>query len=156
MDDVTAHLEIVEYTDSLESHSLLDELKVLRQKVLQLQADFDLAKESTSKSLFRLKRKFYTGFPDYGVYATLLVFYEKLLESDAMHQCMGWEELQEWIWGKQTWATLQAAQCMGWEELQEWIWGKQTWATLQAANVRTVFSHFSETLSWGLMLFELD
>ena len=132
MDDVTAHLEIVEYTDSLESHSLLDELKVLRQKVLQLQADFDLAKESTSKSLFRLKRKFHTGFPDYGVYATLLVFYEKLLESDAMHQCMGWEELQEWIWGK------------------------QTWATLQAANVRTVFSHFSETLSWGLMFFELD
>ena len=94
LDDETAHLDSVEYidsveyVDSLQSHSLLSELEVLRQKVLQLQADLDLAKESTSKSLFRLKNieendelvKFYTGFPDY---ATLLVFYEKLLESDA-------------------------------------------------------------------------
>ena len=88
MDDETAHLDSVEYTDSLQSHSLLDELTVLRKKVSQLQTDLDLAKQSTSKSLFCLKNieendelvKFYTGFPDY---ATLLAFYEKLLESDA-------------------------------------------------------------------------
>ena len=96
MDDETAHLDSVEYIDSLQSHSLLSELEVLRQKISQLQADLDLAKESTSKSLFRLKNieendelvKFYTGFPDY---ATLLAFYEKLLESDAavMHQWAG-------------------------------------------------------------------
>ena len=55
MDDETAHLDSVEYIDSLQSHSLLSELEVLRQKVSQLQADLDLAKESTSKSLFRLK-----------------------------------------------------------------------------------------------------
>ena len=54
MDDETAHSDTAEYTDSLESHSLLDELKVLRQKVSQLQVDLDLAKKSTSKSLFCL------------------------------------------------------------------------------------------------------
>ena len=87
-DDEPAYSDSVEHVDSLQSHSILNELEVLRQKVSQLQADLDLAKESTSKSLFRLKNieendeliKFYTGFPDY---ATLLAFYEKLLEADA-------------------------------------------------------------------------
>ena len=94
MGEETAHSDSVEYVNSLQSHSLLNELEVLRQKVSQLQADLDLAKESTSTSLFRLKNieendelvKFYTGFPDY---ATLLAFYEKLLESDAA-------EMRQW------------------------------------------------------------
>ena len=54
-DDEPAYSDSVEHVDSLQSHSILNELEVLRQKVSQLQADLDLAKESTSKSLFVLR-----------------------------------------------------------------------------------------------------
>lgn len=64
------------------------ELAVLRQQVLQLQGTLAEANDTFSKSLFRLENikekeelvKFYTGFQDY---ATLLAFYETVLEADA-------------------------------------------------------------------------
>ncbi|XP_065905880.1 uncharacterized protein [Dysidea avara] len=74
--------------DSFEPVNFLDEVDHLRGKVSQLQAELELAKDAATKSLFRLQNikdndedvKYYTGFPDY---ATLLAFFEVLLESDA-------------------------------------------------------------------------
>ena len=61
---------------------------MLRLRVSQLQVELDSARKFATASLFRLENikvkeelvKFYTGFSDY---ATLLAFYETLLESDA-------------------------------------------------------------------------
>ena len=60
----------------------------LKLQVSQLQGELEEARNSATRSLFRLENikdknelvRFYTGFPDYG---TLLAFYEQILESDA-------------------------------------------------------------------------
>lgn len=73
----------------------MDEVDHLREKVSQLEAELELAKDAATKSLFRLENikdnedvKYYTGFPHYN---TFLAFFDVLLESDAtvMHQWDG-------------------------------------------------------------------
>jgi len=86
-DDPSCSVECAESSFSLEVSDNAEVL-LLWQKSSQLQAELLLAKDSASKSLFRLKNiqdsdddvKRYTGFPDC---ATLFAFYEIILESDA-------------------------------------------------------------------------
>ena len=60
----------------------------LKLQVSQLQGELEEARNSATRSLFRVENikdknelvRFYTGFPDHGI---LLAFYEQILESDA-------------------------------------------------------------------------
>ena len=90
-EDVSVNDETVDFADHedpLNSCDIVNELQMLRLRVSQLQVELDSARKFATASLFRLENikakeelvKFYTGFSDY---ATLLAFYETLLESDA-------------------------------------------------------------------------
>ena len=90
-EDVGVNDETVDFADQedpLNSCDIVNELQMLRLRVSQLQVELDSARKFATASLFRLENikakeelvKFYTGFSDY---ATLLAFYETLLESDA-------------------------------------------------------------------------
>jgi len=65
-----------------------EEIRRLTQKVAKLQMELEETRKLASHSLFRLENikddkslvKYYTSFPDY---ATLVMFFEQVLESDA-------------------------------------------------------------------------